>query len=265
VAKESGMGEKKRRLQAEKGKFPGSEREPHVRPAFLVVWYEGDEKRGKFFDDENAAHCFRITKVIDEVSAAHRRDPNETAEETLQAMKLAMTWGAGQTWDGKEPKTSGELFVSPVIDPKAAAELEQRYIKEAHIEAEKHLESAADQDDGEMVEVPLPPEAMELLRMQHKRFIKKFGREPGPHDPVFFDDSNDTPVPIDPDELRRVTLEALKKSGVAPELVYAYAKTGFIVNERGYTNMPPEDRAEYEAAIEEYFALEAEGGDKEKN
>jgi hypothetical protein len=38
--------------------------------------------------------------------------------------------------------------------------------------------------------------------------------------------------------------------------VYAYQKTGFIVDEAGYKNMSPEDRAEYDAAIDEYFAIE---------
>jgi hypothetical protein len=39
-------------------------------------------------------------------------------------------------------------------------------------------------------------------------------------------------------------------------LVYAYQRTGFIVNEIGYKNMSPDDRAEYDAAIDEYFAME---------
>jgi hypothetical protein len=45
-------------------------------------------------------------------------------------------------------------------------------------------------------------------------------------------------------------------AGTPPQLVYAYQKTGFLVNETGYKNMSSEDKAEYDAAINEYFAME---------
>ena len=45
-------------------------------------------------------------------------------------------------------------------------------------------------------------------------------------------------------------------AGTPAHIVYAYQKTGFIVNETGYKNMLPEDRAEFDAAIDEYFAME---------
>jgi hypothetical protein len=39
-------------------------------------------------------------------------------------------------------------------------------------------------------------------------------------------------------------------AGTPLHFVYAYQKTGFIVDEAGYKNMSPEDRAEYDAAID---------------
>ena len=50
-------------------------------------------------------------------------------------------------------------------------------------------------------------------------------------------------------------------AGTPPQFVYAYQKTGFLVNETGYKNMSSEDRAEYDAAIDQYFAME----DRQKN
>jgi hypothetical protein len=95
-----------------------------------------------------------------------------------------------------------------------------------------------------------------ILRSQRKQFIKKFGREPGPDDPVFFDPKVDTPVSITPKQMEDATLKAMLAAGTPSQIVYAYQKTGFLVNETGYKNMSTEDRAEYDAAIDKYFAME---------
>jgi hypothetical protein len=101
-------------------------------------------------------------------------------------------------------------------------------------------------------------------RKQREAFIEKFGREPGPDDPVFFDPDYDTPVALSEEKLRAHALEAMRAAEIPPHLVYAYAKTGFIVNEQGYKQMSSADRAEYNAAIEEYFVMveSQEGGDR---
>jgi hypothetical protein len=43
--------------------------------------------------------------------------------------------------------------------------------------------------------VKLSPQIMEALKTQRKAFRKKFGRDPGPGDPMFFDPDEDTPKP----------------------------------------------------------------------
>jgi hypothetical protein len=97
----------------------------------------------------------------------------------------------------------------------------------------------------------------ETMRKHREAFIKKkFGREPRPDDPVFFDPDYDTPVALSEEKLRAQALKAMQAAGMPLHLVFAYAKTGFLVNERGYKNMSPADRAEYDAAIEEYFMTE---------
>jgi hypothetical protein len=44
--------------------------------------------------------------------------------------------------------------------------------------------------------VSMPPEVVEELRRQQDQFREKFGRDPGPDDPVFFDPDADEPRPL---------------------------------------------------------------------
>jgi hypothetical protein len=41
--------------------------------------------------------------------------------------------------------------------------------------------------------MPLSDEMMKILEQQREKFRQKFGRDPGPEDPVFFDPSVDAP------------------------------------------------------------------------
>jgi hypothetical protein len=95
----------------------------------------------------------------------------------------------------------------------------------------------------------------EALREQRQAFIEKFGREPGPDDPVIFDPDADVPVPLSEEKVRAAMLEAMQAAEIPLHLIYAYAKTGFIVGQEGYRNMSLADRAVYNAALKEYFAM----------
>ena len=99
------------------------------------------------------------------------------------------------------------------------------------------------------------------LRDQRRAFRKKFGRDPGPDDPLFFDPdaSGDTPVQITGQQLRTDTLDAMRKAGIAPALIYAYAKTGLLVSEANQASLPLGALNEWSAAIAEYERMEAEG------
>jgi hypothetical protein len=94
-----------------------------------------------------------------------------------------------------------------------------------------------------------------------KRSSKNPG-EPGPDDPLIFDPDVDSPVAISKEKLCAQTLEGMQ-AGSPPHLVFAYAKTGFMPSDAGYKNMPQADRATYDAAVAEYFAIveaQKEGG-----
>jgi hypothetical protein len=104
------------------------------------------------------------------------------------------------------------------------------------------------------------PKLAQILDAQRKAFKKKFGRAMQRHDPVFFDPDADEPRPIPVAQAWRAEmLRAMKQSGFPPPLVYAYEKTGFIVNDQSYDRMRPEDRRQYNRAIGEYARIEDEG------
>lgn len=107
-----------------------------------------------------------------------------------------------------------------------------------------------------MVKHRITPQADKILRKQLKAFRRKFGRDPGPGDPVFFDPAADTPTEMSEDSINNAILQALLKSGAPPEVVFAYRKTGLLLVQEHMANYPPENIAEWNAAIAEYFELE---------
>ncbi len=87
---------------------------------------------------------------------------------------------------------------------------------------------------------------------QFQRFREKFGRGPGPDDPVFFDPDADTPQELDWDKIRSEIVGGMVEAGIEPEKIYAYRKTGLIVTEENWGLLSKEQQQEWEAAIAEY-------------
>ena len=96
------------------------------------------------------------------------------------------------------------------------------------------------QDDGSTVYrwpvgSPLDQYLREMMQRQAERFRTKFGRDPGPDDPVFFDPDADEPRPFDPatatgemtEDLRHAGMEA----GIDPALIEAWCELGYVVAE----------------------------------
>ena len=54
--------------------------------------------------------------------------------------------------------------------------------------------------------------------------------------------------------MKKDMLAAMRAAGIRPEIVYAYERTGFLLLEAGYEALSLEDKAEYDGAIDEYFA-----------
>ncbi len=101
-------------------------------------------------------------------------------------------------------------------------------------------------------------EMQEAIRSQLRLFREKFGREPGPDDPIFFDPDADTPQPCGPEAADRLDdqiIEAMSAAGVRPEVIYAFRKTGRIVTEDNWRLLSEADRKEWTDAVNEYLTL----------
>jgi len=118
-------------------------------------------------------------------------------------------------------------------------------------------------DKPSSMKVPISREMARDLRKQRKAFVKKFGREPGPNDPIFFDPDAPGPEPVQmsEDKARADMLKAMSQAGAPPAVVYAFSKTGLILSKEGIEQglYPLAVVAEWEAAVDEYYRLVAEG------
>jgi hypothetical protein len=95
--------------------------------------------------------------------------------------------------------------------------------------------------------VPVPGEMHDILAEQRRKFVEKYGREPGPDDPVFFD-----MPPLE--HVEHEMVQAMKAAGLDPAYIYAYEKTGLLVTEQNQHLIPETDLDEWDAAIREYEA-----------
>lgn len=119
------------------------------------------------------------------------------------------------------------------------------------------LPKARPDADG-MHRVPIPAEHLDMLRERRAAFIAKFGREPGPTDPVIFDPSKDEPTPLELNAAREQQLvTVMLQAGVDPMLVYASWKTGRIVTKENSKYLDDEALEEWTAACEQWKAIES--------
>jgi hypothetical protein len=118
---------------------------------------------------------------------------------------------------------------------------------------------------GRKKKIPLPitnawlkEQTKEALEGQREAFRKKFGHDWQQGDPVFFDPLADKPVPYPVDRMVAQVVEAMRRSGMPPQFIYAYKKTGLLLAEA--SDPPPHIRKECNDAIAEHFELERKAG-----
>jgi len=100
--------------------------------------------------------------------------------------------------------------------------------------------------------IKMTPAVSQIIQDQLRKFREKFGRAPGPEDPIFFDPDADVPKPISEDWLREQTIAAMAQAGIDPQKIYAYRKTGLIATEENWRLITEEDRTAWEEAVAEY-------------
>jgi hypothetical protein len=71
----------------------------------------------------------------------------------------------------------------------------------------------------------------QMIREQLEAFRAKFGRDPKPGEPVFFDPDEDEPVPLSEEKMMNDTLAEFAKAGLPAHHAYAYKKTGRLLME----------------------------------
>jgi len=62
--------------------------------------------------------------------------------------------------------------------------------------------------------IKIDKELYEAITRQLESFKEKFGREPGPDDPLFFDPDYDVPTPLTEAKVKRELVEAARKAGL---------------------------------------------------
>ena len=102
----------------------------------------------------------------------------------------------------------------------------------------------------------IDPKILKTLTALRAAFIAKFGREPGPGDPLVFDPDSNDPQPYPRSNFQERIKAAMIAAGTAPQIVYAYEKTGLLLSKQGAAKVSREQLAAYHEALDEYFALE---------
>ncbi len=77
-------------------------------------------------------------------------------------------------------------------------------------------------------------EVEEAMREQRALFVEKFGREPGPEDPIFFDPDADEPTPLGVSgemAMWEDMMAAAEEAGLDPALIHAARELGFLLIE----------------------------------
>ena len=107
--------------------------------------------------------------------------------------------------------------------------------------------------DGKAVRIDCGGAAM--LEAQVRRFEEKFGRAPGPDDPLFFNPDADEPQPVPLARLESATVGMLEASGICPAWIYAYQHTDGLLPRPDGGFASGRDQAEWDEAVGRYLQL----------
>ena len=113
-------------------------------------------------------------------------------------------------------------------------------------------------DDGSTVyrwpaDSPQHDQFREMMEGQAQLFRDKFGRDPRPEDPIFFDPDADEPRPRELDTVSREMTDGLRQAGretgLDPALIEAWCELGYVVTEDNQHLFSAGDILAWEAAV----------------
>ncbi|WP_416874930.1 hypothetical protein [Kitasatospora sp. SC0581] len=93
------------------------------------------------------------------------------------------------------------------------------------------------------------------LEKQLAAFREKFGREPEPHDPIFFDPDTDEPVPLTRrnfDSMMQDAVDAASAAGIDPAFVHAWREVGYVVTTETLDMFTTAEVIAYRRAVERH-------------
>ena len=96
---------------------------------------------------------------------------------------------------------------------------------------------------------------MAAMQAQFRMFEEKFGRPPGPADPVFFDPNGEEPRPLAMDGAQDNTVRMLKAAGISPAWIYAHEHTDGLLPTWDGRFLSEQDQDEWADKVEEYIEL----------
>jgi hypothetical protein len=106
-----------------------------------------------------------------------------------------------------------------------------------------------------------------MMESQARRFRDKFGRDPRPEDPIFFDPDADEPRPRDLDTVIREMTEGLRhagrETGVDPALIEAWCELGYVVTDDNWHLFSAADIAARKAAARRHADNFGDEGDED--
>jgi hypothetical protein len=108
--------------------------------------------------------------------------------------------------------------------------------------------------------IQLSRDGAAMLEAQTRRFAEKFGRPPGPDDPLFFDPDAPEPAPVSLPGLETATVGMLEAAGISPAWIYACQHTGGLLPRPDGTFASRRDQAEWDDAIARYMKLHQPDG-----
>jgi hypothetical protein len=102
---------------------------------------------------------------------------------------------------------------------------------------------------------PMDEELRAGLESQRRAFRDKFGREPGPDDPLLFDPDCDEPRPLSPEAWDTALSDLagnVAQTAVDPAFIHAWREVGYIVTEDNQHTFSATEVVAYEEAVQRH-------------